>query len=105
MADSVLFLVRPGVLMLAALPYDVYNREEATAVVAANPDSFLAIDRAHGMLLSHYDPDPVSDAVLGDEAAGRRIFLHCPDDFRRRHPTVPKGRGSTACTWTAHGTA
>ena len=31
---------------IAALPYDVYNREEATAVVAGNPDSFLAIDRA-----------------------------------------------------------
>lgn len=31
---------------IAALPYDVYNREEACQVVAANPDSFLAIDRA-----------------------------------------------------------
>ncbi len=31
---------------IAALPYDVYNREEAVKVVAENPDSFLAIDRA-----------------------------------------------------------
>lgn len=31
---------------IAALPYDVYNREEACAVVAQNPYSFLAIDRA-----------------------------------------------------------
>lgn len=31
---------------IAALPYDVYNRQEACEVVAANPDSFLAIDRA-----------------------------------------------------------
>ena len=31
---------------IAALPYDVYNREEAKVVVSANPDSFLAIDRA-----------------------------------------------------------
>ncbi|MCI9276078.1 MAG: DUF1015 domain-containing protein [Lachnospiraceae bacterium] len=31
---------------IAALPYDVYNREEAARVVAENPDSFLAIDRA-----------------------------------------------------------
>lgn len=31
---------------IAALPYDVYNREEAAAVVAKNPNSFLAIDRA-----------------------------------------------------------
>ena len=31
---------------IAALPYDVYSREEATEVVKKNPDSFLAIDRA-----------------------------------------------------------
>lgn len=31
---------------IAALPYDVYNRAEAEAVVRENPDSFLAIDRA-----------------------------------------------------------
>lgn len=31
---------------IAALPYDVYNRTEAKAVVAANPQSFLSIDRA-----------------------------------------------------------
>ena len=31
---------------IAALPYDVYNREEAAAEVRRNPDSFLAIDRA-----------------------------------------------------------
>ena len=31
---------------IAALPYDVYNREEATKVVEHNPESFLKIDRA-----------------------------------------------------------
>ena len=31
---------------IAALPYDVYNREEASEVVKNNPQSFLAIDRA-----------------------------------------------------------
>ena len=31
---------------IAALPYDVYNRQEAKEEVAAHPDSFLAIDRA-----------------------------------------------------------
>ncbi len=30
---------------IAALPYDVYNRQEAREVVEKNPDSFLAIDR------------------------------------------------------------
>ena len=31
---------------VAALPYDVYNRKEACQVTAANPMSFLNIDRA-----------------------------------------------------------
>ncbi|MBQ7360489.1 MAG: DUF1015 domain-containing protein [Lachnospiraceae bacterium] len=31
---------------IAALPYDVYNRQEAKAIVNQNPLSFLAIDRA-----------------------------------------------------------
>lgn len=31
---------------VAALPYDVYNREEAKEIVAQNQRSFLAIDRA-----------------------------------------------------------
>lgn len=31
---------------IAALPYDVYNREEACEVVKKNPESFLAVDRA-----------------------------------------------------------
>ncbi|MDD6685318.1 MAG: DUF1015 family protein, partial [Lachnospiraceae bacterium] len=30
---------------VAALPYDVYSREEARAEVTAHPQSFLAIDR------------------------------------------------------------
>lgn len=40
---------RPGAgweSKIAALPYDVYSREEAVEVVRKNPDSFLAIDRA-----------------------------------------------------------
>lgn len=32
--------------VIAALPYDVYNRQEACEVVKKNPRSFLAIDRA-----------------------------------------------------------
>lgn len=41
--------IRPDkkyVTKIAALPYDVYNREEARMVVEENPLSFLAIDRA-----------------------------------------------------------
>ena len=41
--------VRPSVKLadkIAALPYDVYNREEAVKIVKENPLSFLKIDRA-----------------------------------------------------------
>ena len=48
MADIKPFVcVRPAedvVSAVAALPYDVYNREEAKEVVAKNPKSFLAMD-------------------------------------------------------------
>ncbi len=40
---------------IAALPYDVYNRGEACAVVAKNPYSFLAIDRAETQFDSSVD--------------------------------------------------
>lgn len=50
MADIRMFrAIRPvpeKVAKIAALPYDVYNRKEATEIVKKNPDSFLAIDRA-----------------------------------------------------------
>ena len=40
-------------LAMAALPYDVVNREEATEIVKENPLSFLAIDRAE----TQFSPD------------------------------------------------
>ena len=40
---------------IAALPYDVYNREEACEVVKKNPYSFLAIDRAETQFDSKTD--------------------------------------------------
>ena len=44
----------PGkVEKIAALPYDVYNRQEAREVVSKNPDSFLAIDRPE----TFFEPD------------------------------------------------
>ena len=54
--------IRPAVEVaakVAALPYDVYSTQEARQVVAANPLSFLAIDRAEtsfGEDVSPYDP-------------------------------------------------
>lgn len=44
---------------IAALPYDVYNREEACKIVQENPGSFLAIDRAETAFsadVDTYDP-------------------------------------------------
>ena len=41
--------IRPNkgkVAEIAALPYDVYNREEAKKIVESQPKSFLRIDRA-----------------------------------------------------------
>ncbi len=40
---------------IAALPYDVYNREEACKVVEKNPSSFLAIDRAETQFSADVD--------------------------------------------------
>lgn len=43
---------------IAALPYDVYSRQEAKTIVAKNPESFLKIDRAETQLedtVSMYD--------------------------------------------------
>ncbi len=51
---------------IAALPYDVYNRQEACEVVAANPDSFLAIDRAEtgfGPEVDTYAPEVYARAA------------------------------------------
>ena len=45
----------------AALPYDVYNRKEACEVVAKNPKSFLAIDRAETSFSD--DVDTYADCV------------------------------------------
>ena len=51
---------------IAALPYDVYNRDEAAQVVQNNPDSFLAIDRAEtsfGPEVDTYAPEVYEKAA------------------------------------------
>ena len=52
---------------IAALPYDVYNSAEARAVVAQNPDSFLAIDRAETQFPE--GTSPYEDKVYDKAAA------------------------------------
>lgn len=41
--------------MIPALPYDVYNREEARAYVDTHPHSFLAIDRPETQFSLDFD--------------------------------------------------
>ena len=50
---------------IAALPYDVYNRQEAYEVVNGNPNSFLAIDRAETLFPEDVD---MYDARVYDKA-------------------------------------
>jgi uncharacterized protein (DUF1015 family) len=52
---------------IAALPYDVYNRQEAREVVSLNPDSFLAIDRPE----TFFEPDHDMYAPEVYEKAGQ----------------------------------
>lgn len=64
---------------IAALPYDVYNREEAGGVVAKNPDSFLAIDRAEtgfGPEVDTYAPEVYERAAkMLRKAVSERKFI------------------------------
>lgn len=64
---------------IAALPYDVYNRSEAKAIVQNNPMSFLQIDRGETLL-----PDHVStyDAVVYETAAAKLNEMIQKDQFR-----------------------
>ncbi len=64
---------------IAALPYDVYNREEAAEVVRENPLSFLAIDRAEtgfGPQVDTYAPQVYERAAaLLQQRIGEGFFL------------------------------
>lgn len=61
--------IRPDktyVSQIAALPYDVYNQNEACAIVKKNPLSFLSIDRGETNFEDHVDI--YSDAVYKKSA-------------------------------------
>ncbi|MBL8141965.1 MAG: DUF1015 family protein, partial [Acidobacteria bacterium] len=63
---------------IAAVPYDVVNADEARALAADNPYSFLHVSRAEIDLPA--DTNPYADAVY---AAAARQF-----DTLRRHAMV-----------------
>ena len=55
------FCIRPRIAYastIAALPYDVYSREEAHDIVEKNPLSFLSIDRAETNFENDVEPYP-----------------------------------------------
>lgn len=67
--------IRPAsekVSRIAALPYDVYNRQEAREVVEKNPDSFLAIDRPE----TFFEPD--------HDMYAKEVYQKAADELKSR---------------------
>jgi uncharacterized protein (DUF1015 family) len=58
--------------VIAALPYDVYNRSESCEIVKQNPESFLAIDRAE----TQFDDDV--------DTYDERVYRKAADMIRER---------------------
>lgn len=84
---------------IAALPYDVYNREEACRVVERNPYSFLAIDRAEtqfGPEVDAYAPVVYEKAreMLREQIAEGR-FAQDPRPCYYLYEQVMDGRSQT----------
>lgn len=84
---------------IAALPYDVYNREEAKRVVRSNPLSFLAIDRAETQFpdtVSTYDDRVYRKAkdMLDDEIS-QGLFVQDPSPCYYLYEQTMKGRSQT----------
>lgn len=84
---------------IAALPYDVYNRREATEVVKQNPYSFLAIDRAETGFpddVDTYDPRVYQRAKdLLQEQIGEKRFVQDPEPCYYLYEQVMDGRSQT----------
>ena len=89
---------------IAALPYDVYNREEAAREVLKNPESFLAIDRAETGLapeVDTYAPEVYerADKLLRERiAAGHFIKESAPCFYLYQQTLLGKSQtGIVAC--------
>lgn len=84
---------------IAALPYDVYNREEACAAVKENPQSFLAIDRAEtqfGEDVDTYAPQVYETAGrLLRERIAEGVFLQEEHSCYYLYEQVMDGRSQT----------
>ena len=84
---------------IAALPYDVFNREEAKRVVRSNPLSFLAIDRAETQFpdtVSTYDDRVYQKARdMLDEAIENSSFVQDPAPCYYLYEQTMNGRSQT----------
>ena len=84
---------------VAALPYDVVNREEARAIGEANPDSFLHVDRAEMDLspdVDLYDPSVYQKAKENLEKMEETgTMIQDPDPCYYIYELVRKGRTQT----------
>jgi len=84
---------------IAALPYDVYDREEARAEVAREPLSFLKIDRAETQFpedVSPYDPkvyEKARDTLKEMMAEG--LFVQDSDRHFYVYELIMNGRAQT----------
>lgn len=94
--------IRPDVKVadkVAALPYDVYNREEACEVVKNNPLSFLRIDRAETQFDSSvdtYDEKVYKKAKqMLDEAVSDGTFIEDSDKAYYVYELTMDGRSQT----------
>ncbi|MBQ6948896.1 MAG: DUF1015 domain-containing protein [Firmicutes bacterium] len=94
--------IRPAqalVSRVAALPYDVYNRQEACEVVAKEPLSFLAIDRAETQFsaeVSTYAPEVYDKArQMLNEAIEQGVFVQDEKAYYYIYELTMKGKSQT----------
>jgi uncharacterized protein (DUF1015 family) len=85
---------------VAALPYDVFSREEAAAEIARHPKSFLRIDKTTALLpkeISEYDPQVYSLAYeLFNKDIHDGIFLNEDISAYYIYRLIKQGRAQTA---------
>ncbi len=94
--------IRPAqalVSRVAALPYDVYNRQEACEVVAKEPLSFLAIDRAETQFsaeVSTYAPEVYDKArQMLNEAIEQGVFVQDETAYYYIYELTMNGKSQT----------
>lgn len=84
---------------VAALPYDVYNREEAKKVVEKEPLSFLKIDRAETQFpdeVSTYDPKVYQKAKeIYEDRKAKGIYIQDQEECYYIYQLIMDGRKQT----------